>query len=73
MIVWGPPAEPNGEITGYQVKFIGTPSGNLTVFKAPTESYHVVSVNRTFQFQVTCFYGALYDAFYIMIYHSHTG
>ena len=45
MIVWGPPDEPNGVITGYQVIFSGSiPSRQpRTVFKEPTESYHVVT------------------------------
>ena len=41
VIVWGPPAEPNGVITGYQLRFSG--SFNRTVNKLPSESYHVVT------------------------------
>ena len=47
VIVWGPPVEPNGEITGYQVRFIGTFSRNQTVSKTPTENYHVVTDGNT--------------------------
>ncbi len=39
--MWGPPAEPNGVITGYQLRFSG--SFNRTVNKLPSESYHVVT------------------------------
>ncbi len=41
VVVWGPPAEPNGVITGYQLRFSG--SFNRTVNKLPSESYHVVT------------------------------
>ena len=47
VIVWGPPVEPNGEITGYQVRFIGTFSRTQTVIKGPHESYHVLSDGDT--------------------------
>ena len=47
MIVWGPPVEPNGEIAGYQVKFIGTLSRTRNVSKTPIESYHIVSDSDT--------------------------
>ncbi len=39
--MWGPPAEPNGVITGYQLRFSG--SFTRTVSKLPSESYHVVT------------------------------
>ena len=60
VIVWGPPVEPNGEIAGYQVRFIGTLSRTRTVSKTPTESYHVVRDSDTrnlgsiIQVQVIC-------------------
>ena len=60
MIVWGPPDEANGEITGYQVRFIGTFSRTRTVFKGPFSSYHVVTdsdtsnLGSTIQVQVIC-------------------
>ncbi len=41
VVVWGPPAEPNGVITGYQLRFSG--SFTRTVNKLPSESYHVVT------------------------------
>ena len=41
VVVWGPPAEPNGVITGYQLRFSG--SSTRTVNKLPSESYHVVT------------------------------
>ena len=41
--MWGPPAESNAVITGYQLKFFGLSS--RTVNKLPTESYHVVTDN----------------------------
>ena len=45
VIVWGPPVEPNGEITEYQVRFIGTFSRNQTVCKGPTERYSLLQVS----------------------------
>ncbi len=39
--MWGPPAEPNGVITGYQLRFSGF--FTRTVNKLPSESYHVVT------------------------------
>ena len=39
--MWGPPAEPNGVITVYQLRFSG--SLTRTVNKLPSESYHVVT------------------------------
>ncbi len=39
--MWGPPAVPNGVITGYQLRFSG--SSTHTVYKLPSESYHVVT------------------------------
>ena len=39
--MWGPPAEPNGVITGYQLRFSG--SFNRTVNKLPFESFHIVT------------------------------
>ena len=42
VVVWGPPAESNGVITGYQLRFSG--SSTRTVSKSPSESYHVVNV-----------------------------
>ena len=39
--MWGPPAEPNGVITGYQLRFSG--SFDQTVKKLPFESFHVVT------------------------------
>ncbi len=39
--MWGPPAEPNGVITGYQLRFSG--SFDRTVNKFPFESFHVVT------------------------------
>ncbi len=39
--MWGPPAEPNGVITGYQLRFSG--SFTRTVSKLPSESYHAVT------------------------------
>ena len=59
VIVWGPPDEPNGEIVGYQVRFIGTLSRTRTVSKTLTESYHVVresdtrNLSSTIQVQVS--------------------
>ena len=47
VIVWNPPVEPNGVITGYQVRFIGTFSRTRTVTKAPHETYHVISDSDT--------------------------
>ena len=40
--MWGPPAVPNGVITGYQLRFSGSFT-NSTVNKLPSESYHVVT------------------------------
>ena len=40
--MWGPPAEPNGVITGYQLRFSGI-SSRTTVNKLPSDSYHVVT------------------------------
>ena len=37
----------NGEITGYQVRFIGIFSRTRTVSKGPTEMYHVVTDSDT--------------------------
>ena len=42
VVVWGPPAEPNGVITGYQLRFSGSSSPH-TVNKLPCEIYHVVT------------------------------
>ena len=39
--MWGPPAEPNGVVTGYQLRFFGF--FTRTVDKLPSESYHVVT------------------------------
>ncbi len=39
--MWGPPAEPNGVITGYQLRFSG--SFTRTINKLPSESHHVVT------------------------------
>ena len=39
--MWGPPAEPNGVITGYQLRFSG--SFTRTVNKLLCEKYHVVT------------------------------
>ena len=39
--MWGPPAEPNGVITGYQLRFSG--SFTRSVNKLPSESYHAVT------------------------------
>ncbi len=43
--MWGPPAEPNGVITGYQLTFSGS-FNRTTVSKLPSESYHVVNVTN---------------------------
>ena len=43
VVVWGPPAESNGVITGYEVRFSGTTPGSRTVSKGPSENYHVVT------------------------------
>ena len=50
VIVWGPPIEPNGVITGYQVRLTGTFSRTQTVTKGPHESYHVISDSDTRNF-----------------------
>ncbi len=42
--MWGPPAEPNGVITGYQLRYSGLLT--RTVSKLPSESYHVVTDNN---------------------------
>ena len=39
--MWGPPAEPSGVISGYELRFSG--SFTRTVNKLPSESYHVVT------------------------------
>ena len=36
--MWGPPAVPNGDIAGYQLRFSGF--FTRTVYKLPSESYH---------------------------------
>ena len=43
VVVWGPPKNPNGIITGYKVKFSGSLSGSESVGKEASESYHVIS------------------------------
>ncbi len=42
VVVWGPPQNPNGIITGYEVKFSGS-SGSESVNKEASESYHIIS------------------------------
>ncbi len=42
VVVWGPPKNPNGIITGYEVKFSGS-SGSENVNKEASESYHIIS------------------------------
>ncbi len=46
VVVWGLPAEPNGVITGYQLRFSGSFNRTSTVSKLPSESYHVVTDNN---------------------------
>ncbi len=46
VVVWGPPAEPNGVITGYQLRLSGSSNLMITVNKFPSESYHVVTDNN---------------------------
>ena len=49
IVVWGLPAEPNGVITGYLVKFCGSTGGRyhcFDVFKAPFETYDITSSRR---------------------------
>ena len=41
--MWGPPQNPNGIITGYEVKFSGSLSGSVSVGKEASESYHIIS------------------------------
>ncbi len=41
--MWGPPAVPNGVITGYQLRFSASITRTSTVNKFPSESYHVVT------------------------------
>ena len=41
VIVWGPPAEPNGVITGYDVRFSDTSKLNPIIPNFAT--YHIVS------------------------------
>ena len=43
VVVWGPPANPNGDITGYDVRFLDSSPPQDTIPKQPTESYHIVS------------------------------
>ncbi len=43
VVVWGPPQNPNGIITGYEVKFSGSLSGSESVNKEASESYHIIS------------------------------
>ena len=43
VVVWGPPENPNGNITGYEIKFSGSLSGSQSVTKKASESYHVTS------------------------------
>ena len=43
VVVWGPPAQTNGVITRYEVRFSGTISGSRTVSKGPSENYHAVT------------------------------
>ncbi|XP_064385048.1 sushi, von Willebrand factor type A, EGF and pentraxin domain-containing protein 1-like isoform X4 [Halichondria panicea] len=43
VVVWGPPQNPNGIITGYEVKFSGSLSGSVSVGKEASESYHIIS------------------------------
>ncbi len=38
VVMWGPPAVPNGDIAGYQLRFSGF--FTRTVYKLPSESYH---------------------------------
>ncbi len=44
--MWGPPAEPNGVITGYRLRFSRSLSRTSTINKLPYESYHVVTDNN---------------------------
>ena len=73
MIVWGPPVRPNGEIAGYQVRFIGTFSRTRTVSKAPTETYHVVTISdsslgSTIQVQVMLYHACMHPCSIIMMF-----
>ena len=59
VVVWGPPAEPNGVIVGYEVRFSSGTRFRPPVSKAPFESYHVVTgsdisgLGQTISVQVT--------------------
>ncbi len=57
VVVWGPPKNPNGIITGYEVKFSGSLSGSEIVNKEASESYHIISdlsrLEGTIQVQVS--------------------
>ena len=46
VLVWGPPAEPSGVITGYEVTFQGTSNSSRTVFE-PLYHYHIITSNDT--------------------------
>ncbi len=53
VVVWGPPEQSNGVITGYQLRFTDSFSPTTTVNKLASESYHVVtSGNRGNNIQV---------------------
>ena len=44
VIVWGPPAEPNGVILGYNVSFYDSSSKPKRIIpKGPSDSYHLVT------------------------------
>ena len=43
VVVWGPPENPNGIITGYEIKFSGSTSGSQNEKKEASESYHIIS------------------------------
>ena len=44
VIVWGPPAEPNGVILGYNVRFFDSSSKPKRIIpKGPSDSYHLVT------------------------------
>ena len=43
VVVWGPPAHPNGDITRYDVRFCDSSQCLDIIAKKPSESYHIVS------------------------------
>ena len=42
VVVWGPPAETNGIITGYDVRLFDSSRTNPIIPKGPSDSYHHV-------------------------------